>query len=62
MLKKQLMGGNLFQLRILGDSYLSLNELIDNVKIKVNTKNNELARLIFALHALSKSSHKMVYK
>lgn len=56
------MGDNLFQMRILGDSYLSLYELIDNVKIKVNTKNNELARLIFALHALSKSSHKMVYK
>lgn len=62
MLKKQLMGDNLFQMRILGDSYLSLNELIDNVKMKVNTKNNELARLIFALHTLSKSSHKMVYK
>lgn len=56
------MGDNLFQMRILGDSYLSLKELIDNVKIKVNTKNNELARLIFALHTLSKSSHKMVYK
>lgn len=50
MLKKQLMDDNLFQMRILGDSYLSLNELINNVKIKVNTKNNDLARFQHCTH------------